>query len=205
MVIVAVLAAVLVIMTVTPIGYIPIGPLAVTINMIPVAIGAVILGPTGGAALGLIFGLTSFANAASVLGAPSIVGTTLFGVNPFLTFIVCVVSRVLEGWLAGLVGRLMNRTKMPKLLNYGITGLLTAAFNTIFFMGLLIICFTPTLRANGWWQSGQNIFAFVAWFVGVNAVWELVLSTVITAVVGFALYKAGLVVNYSRKTQKTEV
>ena len=80
MVIVAALAALLIIMTVTPIGYIPIGPLAITVNMIPVAIGAVILGPAGGAALGLVFGLTAFANAAGVLGPSSLVGTALFSV-----------------------------------------------------------------------------------------------------------------------------
>ena len=201
MVIVAVLGALLIIMTATPIGYIPIGPLAVTINMIPVAIGAVILGPAGGAALGLVFGITAFANAASVLGAPSLVGTALFSVNPFLTFIVCVIPRILEGFLAGWISRLFNRTGMPKMLNYGITGFATAAMNTVFFMGTLIACFTPTLRANGWWKEGQNIFEFVAWFVGVNAIWELVLSTVITAVIGFALYKAGLVSNSGRKAQ----
>lgn len=204
MVVVAVLAALLIIMTITPIGYIPIGPLSVTINMIPVAIGAVILGPAGGAALGFIFGMTSFGNAASVLGTPSIVGTTLFGINPFLTFIVCVVSRVLEGVLAGFISRLINKTKMPKIINYGITGLLTAVLNTVLFMGLLIICFAPTLKVNGWWKPGQNVFAFVAWFVGINAIWEFVLSTVITAIVGFALYKAGLVANYGRKNRKSE-
>lgn len=194
MVIVAVLAALLIIMTVTPIGYIPIGPLAVTINMVPVAIGAVILGPSGGAALGLIFGITSFANAAGVLGAPSAVGTALMGVNPFLTAIVCIIPRVLEGFIAGLICRGLGRTRLPKMFDYAVTGFATAFLNTLFFMGTLIICFTPTLRGNGWWQEGQNVFAFVAWFVGINAVWEFVLSTVITAIVGFGLYKAGLVV-----------
>ena len=201
MVIVAVLAALLIIMTVTPIGYIPIGPLAVTINMVPVAIGAVILGPTGGAALGLVFGLTAFANAAGALGTPSLVGTALFGVNPFLTAVVCIVPRILEGFLAGLLCRGLSRTRLPKMVNYAITGFMTAFLNTLFFMGTLIICFTPTLRSNGWWQEGQNVFAFVAWFVGINAIWEFVLSTVITAIVGFGLYKAGLVVVNTSKAK----
>lgn len=201
MVIVAALAALLIIMTVTPIGYIPIGPLAITVNMIPVAIGAVILGPSGGAALGLVFGLTAFANAANVLGTPSLVGTALFSVNPFLTAVVCIVPRVLEGLLAGLICKAFNHTPVPKVVNYAITGFSTAFLNTLFFMGTLVICFTPTLRANGWWAEGQNVFAFVAWFVGINAVWEFAFSTVITAIVGFGLYKAGLVVvNAKRKT-----
>ena len=201
MVIVAALAALLIIMTVTPIGYIPIGPLAITVNMIPVAIGAVILGPAGGAALGLVFGLTAFANAAGVLGPSSLVGTALFSVNPFLTAVVCIVPRVLEGILAGLICKALNHTPVPKAANFAITGFETAFLNTLLFMGTLIICFAPTLRANGWWAEGQNVFAFVAFFVGVNALLEFAFSTVITSVVGFGLYKAGLVmVNVRKKT-----
>ena len=68
-------------------------------------------------------------------------------------------------------------------------------------MGTLIICFTPTLRANNWWVEGQNVFAFVGAFVGINAVLEFAFSTVITSAVGFGLYKAGLVtVNAKKKT-----
>ena len=68
-------------------------------------------------------------------------------------------------------------------------------------MGTLIICFAPTLRANGWWAEGQNVFAFVGAFVGINAVLEFAFSTVITSAVGFGLYKAGLVaVNAKKKT-----
>ena len=39
------LTAVLLVMSFTPIGFLTIGPLAITLNMIPVAIGAVALGP----------------------------------------------------------------------------------------------------------------------------------------------------------------
>lgn len=188
----AALAALLVIMTVTPLGYIPIGPLAATTNMIPVAIGAVLLGPSGGGVLGLVFGLTSFINAAGALGAPSPVGTALFAANPFITFVVCVLPRVLEGILAGLLGKGLGKTRMPKAVSCGIVGFATAAFNTIFFMTTLILCFGPLLKANGWWQDGQNVFAFIAWFVGAGALCELAVSAIITSVVGYALYKAGL-------------
>lgn len=52
--------AVLVLMSYTPLGYLNIGPLAITFNMIPVAIAAIACGPLGGAVLGAVFGLTSF-------------------------------------------------------------------------------------------------------------------------------------------------
>ena len=46
-------------MAYTPLGYLNIGPLAVTFNVIPVAVCAIVLGPTGGAIAGAVFGLTS--------------------------------------------------------------------------------------------------------------------------------------------------
>ena len=199
----AVLAALLVIMSVTPLGYIPIGVLTPTTNMIPVAIGAILLGPGGGTALGLVFGLTSFANAAGVLGAPSLLGTTLMAANPFLTFIVCVIPRILEGFLAGLLSRGLWKTNVPKAAASGAIGFATALLNTIFFMSALICCFTPLLKSSGCWTEGQNVFAFVIGFVGVNALLELVVSAAITAVVGFALYKAGLTTVQWKKARAT--
>ena len=53
----AVLIAIMLILAFTPLGYLRIGPLAISLMTIPVVIGAMLLGPTGGAVLGLVFGL----------------------------------------------------------------------------------------------------------------------------------------------------
>lgn len=58
-------AAVLLLMAYTPLGYLNIGPLAITFNVIPVALAAITLGPVGGVAMGAVFGLTSFCNASA--------------------------------------------------------------------------------------------------------------------------------------------
>lgn len=63
------MAAILLLMAYTPLGYLNIGPLAISFNVIPVAISAVVLGPVGGAVAGAIFGLTSFLQCIGV-GAP---------------------------------------------------------------------------------------------------------------------------------------
>ena len=42
------MAGILFLMAYTPLGYLNIGPLAVTFNVIPVAVCAIVLGPTGG-------------------------------------------------------------------------------------------------------------------------------------------------------------
>ena len=79
-------AAVLLLMAYTPLGYLNIGPLAITFNVIPVALAAITLGPVGGAAMGAVFGLTSFLQCIGV-GGTSAMGAMLFGINPVLAFI----------------------------------------------------------------------------------------------------------------------
>ena len=100
MTIMALMTAVLLIFACTPIGTIPIGPLSISMNMIPVAICAVAMGPAGGAAAGAIFGLLSFLQCFGI-GIPSGMGIILVGINPVLAFIQRFVPRLLDGLLIG--------------------------------------------------------------------------------------------------------
>ena len=59
MVQIALLAAIMMVMSATPLGYIPLPFMKATIMHIPVIIGACLLGPSVGAGLGALFGLTS--------------------------------------------------------------------------------------------------------------------------------------------------
>jgi uncharacterized membrane protein len=111
----ALLVAVVLVMAYTPLGYLRTLGLEISFLMIPVTIGAIVLGPVEGAILGLVFGLTSFA---TCFGS-SAFGATLLAVNPVFTFVTCVIARVLAGYLAGIVLRLLkssnSATKLPVL------------------------------------------------------------------------------------------
>ena len=63
------LTAILLVLSMTPLGYLNIGPLAISFNMIPVAVGAAALGPVGGAVLGAVFGMTSFLQCLGIGGS----------------------------------------------------------------------------------------------------------------------------------------
>ena len=116
--------AVLVLMSYTPLGYLNIGPLAITFNMIPVAIAAISCGPLGGAVLGAVFGLTSFGQCIGI-GGVSAMGATLFSISPVLAFIQRFVPRFLDGWLLGYLFRWLRKaTKNTTLAGY-ITGFLS--------------------------------------------------------------------------------
>ena len=97
----AVLLAVLILLEVTGLGMFRTFGLELTILQIPVIIGAIVLGPAAGAALGCAFGLLSFWECFG----KSVVGAELLAINPLLTFLVCVPTRTLMGWLCGLIFR----------------------------------------------------------------------------------------------------
>lgn len=199
MVLMAIITALIVILSVTPIGSIPIGPLVITLNVIPIAIAAVALGAVGGAAAGGIFGVFSFLQCFGI-GVPSAFGAALVSINPFLTLVVCLVPRILDGFLVGLIFRGVSRKANPYFAS-ALTGFCTALFNTAFFMGMLVLFFGNTEYIGGFMDSlgTHNIFLFICLFVGVNAIVEMAVSTIITGGVGSALIHAKLVVPPQKK------
>ena len=56
----ALMVAIIFVMAFTPLGYFQTMGLSITFLTVPVAVGAIILGPKGGAICGLAFGITSF-------------------------------------------------------------------------------------------------------------------------------------------------
>lgn len=188
-VILALLVGILLLMSVTPLGYLNIGPLAISFNVIPVAIAAVALGPVGGCIAGCVFGLTSFLQCLGI-GGTSAMGVILFNINPVLAFIQRFVPRALDGLLLGYCHRFLKKKTGPYAA-CAITGFLSAFFNTLFFMAALVLLFGHTEYVQGL-VAGRNIIVFICAFVGINAVAEMASATVLTGAIGSALEKAGL-------------
>lgn len=176
--------AILLLMAYTPLGYLNIGPLAITFNVIPVAISAIILGPAGGAAAGAIFGLTSFLQCIGI-GGQSVMGAALFNINPVLTIVQTIVPRVLDGLLLGYIYKGM-RKRANTYISCAVTGFFSAFFNTAFFMTFLVLLFGHTSYLQDM-IGGKNIIVFICAFVGINAVCEMLVSTAVTAAVGTPL------------------
>ena len=184
------MSGILFLMAYTPLGYLNIGPLAVTFNVIPVAICAVVLGPTGGAVAGAVFGLTSSLQAMGI-GGTSALGAALFQINPFLSAVQCFVPRILDGLLIGFIYRGM-RKKTNVYASCAVTGFFSAFLNTLFFMTALVVMFGNTEVIQNL-MGGRNVIIGCCMMVGVNAISEMVSSTIITAAVGTALSKAHLI------------
>ena len=191
------MVAILLLMAYTPLGYLNIGPLAISFNMIPVAISAITMGPVGGAVAGAVFGLTSFGQCIGI-GGLSGMGAALFAINPVLAFIQRFLPRLVDGILLGYIFQGMRKKTKNIYVSCAVTGFLSAFLNTLFFMGLLVGLFGNTEYVQGL-MGGKNVIVFICTFVGVNAVCEMLSATVVTGAVGAALYKARLLPGQTKK------
>ena len=180
----ALLSAIIVIMAFTPLGFLNVGPFAITFITIPVIIGAITMGPTAGLFLGGMFGLMSFIQCFQ----GSLLGSVLLTINPFLTFFNCMVPRLLMGWLCGLLYRALNRSGKDSIAAVGTASISGALMNTVFFMTSFILCFGNTDYVQNM-QGGMNVFAFLVGMVGVNGVVEAVSCAVIGTAVSKPLLK----------------
>ena len=187
--------AILLIMSWTPLGYLKVGFLEITLNVIPLAVAAITIGPAGGAVTGAVFGLTSFLQCIGI-GGISPLGEVLFGINPFFCFIVCFVPRLLDGVLCGVIFRVLSKT-LPKSLSSYIVGFGAAFLNTVFFMSALVLLYGSTSYMQEL-IAGRNIVVFVCAFVGINAVFEMLACTLVSGAVGSALHRSGVVLSNNR-------
>ena len=183
------LTAVLLVFSFTPLGYLNIGPLAVTLNMIPVAVAAMALGPRGGAVTGGVFGMTSFLQCLGI-GGMSGMGVILFEINPLFAFAQRFFPRLAAGWLVGVIFTAMSKHGLRRF-GYYAAGFCGALLNTVLFMTALVVLFGNTEYLQNL-MGGQNVLLFMCGFVGINAVAELIFTTLVAGILGSALDRAHL-------------
>lgn len=181
------MSAIIVLMALTPLGYVKTPMLSITLLTIPVAVGAIILGPKGGAILGLVFGATSFAQALTGSGMSAF----LMQINPFGVFILCFVPRILEGFLCGLIFHGLRKANVKKT-SYYISGFSCPILNTILFMGTLVGIFYHTDYIQGLVSTlgVSNPLGFVIALVGIQGVIEALVCGILSGTVSLTLAKA---------------
>lgn len=180
----AVLTAIIIVMAFTPLGFLKIGVVSITFLMIPVAIGAILLGPVAGAILGGVFGATSFAQCFGM----EPFGTALMSINPFFTFILCFIPRILMGLLVGLIYKALMKLSEQRFIPYIVASASGALLNTALFVGALLLLFGNN-------ASVQEMFGGSAWviitaLITTNALIEIAVSLVVGTAVTKALMAA---------------
>jgi uncharacterized membrane protein len=136
-----ILIALSLILGLTPVGYIPIPPIKITLMCIPVIIGTIMEGLVPGLILGLVFGVTSMIQL--FMGDPMM---ALFNVNPFYMLLIIYIPRLLIPVFTWLVNKAVIG-KSTDLRRHGVAaglGALTGSLtNTALFLGMLYLLMGP--------------------------------------------------------------
>ena len=184
----AMLTAMIIVMSFTPIGYIRVFALSITLVIVPVIIGAISCGPAVGAFLGFVFGCTSFAQC--FMG--DVFGSILVSINLFGTIVTCIVTRTLMGFLCGLIFRAAQKTSKW---SYAIAGASGALLNTLLFLGCLALFFgrvefTPE-QMTALQSNTQNMMAMIiAIAASVNCPIEIAVCAIFGSAIGGAVTAA---------------
>lgn len=175
---VAMLAAITLLLVMTPLGYIPINPLVtVTIIVTPVMLGGMLYGLPAGLLLGFIFGISSFMRAPG-----EALGAIMLSQNALLTFLACVVPRLLIGLFAGLVHLLLRRkANLRRSWFYALSGLGGSLLNTLCFLGFIALAFDQAQTGI----TGTVILGVVSF----NGIIEAVANALLVAVLAKVLLR----------------
>ena len=179
------LAAITLILGLTPLGLIPIPFLGfeITILQIPTIVAAVMLGPVSGLIMGLVFGGVSFLKAPTAIG----LGQAIYAYNIFYAAVVCIVPRALMGLLCGYLSTLLKKLKVNNIVTYSISGLLGSLMNTVFFLSLVyLLCnkFLSEAFSDFLSTAGQTLGVYFIFGIGmVNGVAEAVISVILVAAI----------------------
>ena len=184
----AILVAIELVMKLIGLGSVPVGPLYMSFLTVPIAVGAIVLGPVAGAILGGVFGLVSFMDAVK---GTSIMTSSLLAVSPVHTFILCFGMRVLMGMCVGLIYSGMARVCHRRVVNCFVTSLAAPLLNTLFFMGYIVLAFYQTdyVQSLVFAKGASNPLMFVVLLVGVQGVVEAIVCSVTGTAIGTALLR----------------
>lgn len=160
------------------IGGINIGPVSITLTLIPIVAGSIILGPAYGTVLGLVFGL--IVSVFSVTGRdPG--GQMVFAFAPVLSWFFCLIRGAVVGLLPALVYRTI---KGNKLASYMASMIAPVANTGIFIVGMLLF-YRPLLET---WAGGQNtiVYALIG-LAGINFLIEFAVAVILAPAVALVV------------------
>lgn len=183
MALLAMFSAVLLVMGITGIGFIPLPVIKATTMHVPVILGAIVLGPTAGAVLGAVFGLCS------VWANTTTPGLLSFAFSPFMTteglpgiaksLWIAMGCRILFGLLAGWIWRFAKKLWKQDYIALPVSAVIATICHTLLVMGSIYI-----LLAQQYAQAKN---------VAISAVFGLVLGTVTASGIPEAIVAALLV------------
>ena len=158
----------------------------VSLVLVPIALGAMLLGPLAGAWLGFVFGMVVFIVCGVMATDPFT--AMLFAAHPLLTALTCIVKSTLAGFLCGVTYRALQK-KQPLFATFAAAAVAPVVNTGVFILG----CVTMMGTVEGIAVSlGQSFLYFVIiGCAGLNFIFEMILNMALAP----ALYRVtGIVV-----------
>lgn len=183
LVLVTMFCSIQVILMLTPLGYIPLGPVRATTMHIPVILAGILLGIKGGAITGFVFGISSVMINTLTPTITSFVFTPFYSLGDysgnFWSLVIAIGPRVLLGILAAVIYQVFkNRGEKLSLIGSGVTALVCTLIHSILVLGMIYVFFGPSYAA----AKGVEVSALFGLLLGLittNSVLEAVVAVVI--------------------------
>ncbi|WP_235069627.1 ECF transporter S component [Turicibacter sp. TJ11] len=172
-----------VVLMLTPLGYIPIGPVRATTMHIPVILAGILLGVKGGAITGLVFGISSVITNTIMPTITSFVFTPFYSLGDYhgnlMSLVIAIGPRVLLGVLAAFIYKwFKNKELKVRLIGSGLTALVCTMIHSILVLGMIYLFFGPSYaQAKG--VEASALFGLLLTIITTNSILEAVLATVI--------------------------
>ena len=151
------------------------GATNISLVLIPIALGAMLLGPAAGAFLGFVFGLVVYISG-GVMHLDFFTGF-LFDNNPLITAGICLVKSTLAGFLGGLVYRLLSK-KNVLLAVFAAAAVIPLVNTAVFCLGCLVILDTIRGLMSAAAIGGTAIHFIFIGCAGLNFVFELAVNMI---------------------------
>ncbi|MDT2658970.1 ECF transporter S component [Enterococcus hulanensis] len=191
----AMFLAIMIILAVTPLGFIPIGPINATTMHIPVIIASIVLGPRIGAGLGAVFGIISLARATVIITPMSFVFSP-FIANPLTNqgdwraVIVAIIPRILIGVVPYFVYKGLHRLMKEKVrpVSLFIAGVAGSLTNTILVMNLIFFFFKDSY-ANVLQVTADAVYGVILGIIFGSGLVEAIVAGIATMGVSAVLLR----------------
>ncbi len=163
-------------------SFIKIGPLPMSFVLVPIVVGAFLLGWREGGVLGFIFGMITVVMGIMGIDAFSFL---LWDANPVGFVIVCIVKATLCGLGSGLIYNGLNKALGEKriVLTTVIASISAPVINTgLFVLGMFTFFFDslPALFPDAYAQYGSVIELVILGFAGLNFVGEFLVNLILS-------------------------
>ncbi len=170
----AMLIAIMLVLYFSGLSFIMIPPVSITTLVIPVIVGAIIIGPSAGAVLGGVFGLLSMWMATTAATSPADLAFSPFlSGSPVSSIVMCIGARVFFGWLAGFLFSVMKKRMSAGAVSRNVAVIVSSVVGVIVHTASVMLCLWLLFPSLGT-EFKAVVSAIVSW----NVLAEVLMATV---------------------------